>query len=73
MINTIEEEMENERYDKGVNCCDISVIYLEDVYINPTDEMIEWWDKNWNGVEVEELMGEKHYEMMKQVITKQFM
>ena len=73
MSKTDQQEMENERYDEGVNCCDISVIYLEDIVSNPTDEMIELWDKEWNGVEVEELMGEKHYEMMKQVITKQFM
>ena len=65
--------MSKKRCDEGVNCCDISVIYLEDIVFNPTDEMIEFWDKEWNGVELDGLMGETHDSMIKQVIYKQFM
>ena len=73
MSKTDLQEMENERYDEGVNCCDISVIYLEDIVSNPTDDMIEFWDKEWNGLECDGVMGEKHYEMMKEVIYTRFL
>tara|TARA_R110000796_G_scaffold148190_1_gene265038 strand:- start:873 stop:1136 length:264 start_codon:yes stop_codon:yes gene_type:complete len=73
MTKTDPQEMGNERYDEGVNCCDISVIYLEDIVSKTNDEMIEFWDKEWNGVELDGVMGETHDKMMKHIIYEQFM
>ena len=53
---------------EGVNCCDISVVELTDVFPNPSKDQIELWNSEYGEQELDELMGEHHLPLMIKVI-----
>ena len=52
----------------SVNCCDISVVELTDVFPNPTKDQIELWNSEYGEQEEDELMGRHHKPLMIKVI-----